>query len=238
VAEHPDVQRFRTALEGGSSGDLFAGDVVWNGADPGAGDAPSLSVKDVYADGVHTVAWLERSANGQTVDQVAVFHLDRDGKVTEAWSMPTDAEVASALANGGSVPVHRNLPVFETAEQTRGRNTFEPQDIANIEAFLREDARWISAWDNGPTNREECIAQFKGFVAATGDTLRMDVFSTFADDAHAVSFVRMTADHPQYPDRHKDFKEVNLFHLDENGKAYEFWGIQDDADEANAFWAP
>ena len=35
-----------------------------------------------------------------------------------------------------------------------------------------------------------------------------------------------------------DFKEVNLFHLDENGKCFEFWGIQDDPDEANAFWAP
>ena len=52
----------------------------------------------------------------------------------------------------------------------------------------------------------------------------MDVFATFADDAHAVSFVRLTADHPQYPDRRMDFKEVNLFHLDENGQAYEFWG--------------
>ena len=66
----------------------------------------------------------------------------------------------------------------------------------------------------------------------------MDVFATFADDAHAVSFVRLTADHPQYPDRHMDFKEVNLFHLDDNGQAYEFWGLQDDPDEANSFWAP
>ena len=237
MAEHPDVQRFRNALEGSSSDDLLTDDVVWHGGDDGAA-APGVSVKEVYADGVHTVAWLERSADGRSLDQVAVFHLDGDGNVTEAWKMPTDAEIAGALASGGPAPEHRNRPVFETAEQTRGRNTFEPEDIANIEAFLREDVQWISAWGPGPSSREECIAQFKGFLAATGGTLHMDVFATFADDAHAVSFVRLTADHPQYPDRHMDFKEVNLFHLDENGQAYEFWGVQDDPDEANAFWAP
>jgi hypothetical protein len=242
VAEHPDVQRFRRALEASTDPgvqDLFAGDAVWHGG--GSGDdasGPSLSVKEVYADGVHTIAWLERGDDGRTVEQVMVFHLDDGGKVTEAWSMPTDAAVADALASGGEVPDHRNLPVFRTAEETRGRNTFEPQDIANIEAFLREDVQWISAWGPGPSTRDECIEQFKGFLAATGGTLHMDVFATFADDAHAASFVRLTADHPQYPDRHMDFKEVNLFHLDENGQAYEFWGVQDDPDEANSFWAP
>jgi hypothetical protein len=238
VAEHPDVQRFREALESSNADDLLADDAVWNGSTAEGDDAPAVAVKDVYADGVHTVAWLERSADGRTVDQAVVFHVGDDGKATQAWSMPTDSQVADALASGGSPPEHQNLPVFSTAEETRGRNTFEPEDIANIEAFLREDVQWISAWGPGPSSREECIAQFKGFLAATGGTLHMDVFKTFADDAHAVSFVRLTADHPQYPDRHMDFKEVNLFHLDENGQAYEFWGIQDDPDEANSFWAP
>ena len=237
MAEHPDVQRFRNALEGTGSDDLLTDDVVWHGAEDGA-DAPAASVKEVYADGVHTIARVERSADGRSVDQAIVFHLDGGGNVTEAWKLPTDSQVADALASGGSVPDHRNLPVFRTAEETRGRNTFEPQDTANIEAFLREDVQWISAWGPGPSTRDECIEQFKGFLAATGGTLHMDVFSTFADDAHALSFVRLTADHPQYPDRHMDFKEVNLFHLDPNGQAYEFWGVQDDPEEANSFWAP
>jgi SnoaL-like domain len=254
VAEHPDVQRFRQALEArtdASVQDLFADDVVWHGGGSG-GDASGkdavvrqwadsggsgLSVSEVYADGVHTIGRLERTDNGRTIQQALVFHVD-DGKATEIWSVPSDGDIADALASGGSVPDHRNLPVFRTAEETRGRNTFEPDDIANIEAFLREDVQWISAWGPGPSSRDECIAQFKGFLAATGGTLHMDVFSTFADDAHALSFVRLTATHPEHPDRHMDFKEVNLFHLDENGQAYEFWGVQDDPDEANAFWAP
>ena len=239
MAEHPDVQRFRQALQGATSGhDLFAGGGEWHGVAAEGDDAPALAVKDVYADGVHTVAWLERSADGRTLDQAVVFHMDDSGKAAEVWSMPTDGEIAAALESGGSAPVHRNLPVFATAEETRGRNTFEPEDIANIDAFLREDVHWISSWGEGPSNREQCIEQFKGFLAGTGGTLHMEVFATFADDAHAVSFVRLTATHPAHPDRHMDFKEVNLFHLDGNGQAYEFWGIQDDPDEANAFWAP
>jgi hypothetical protein len=253
VAEHPDVQRFRSALEARtdpSVQDLFADEVVWHGggsggdasgkdavvAQWGESDGPARSVKEVYSDGVHTIAWLERG-DGGAIQQALVFHM-ADGKATEVWSVPTDPEVAAAAAAGGEVPDHRNLPVFRTAEETRGRNTFEPDDIANIEAFLREDVQWISAWGPGPSSRDECIEQFKGFLAATGGTLHMDVFETFADDAHALSFVRLTADHPQYADRHMDFKEVNLFHLDENGQAYEFWGVQDDPDEANSFWAP
>jgi hypothetical protein len=255
VPEHPDVQRFRRALEAGtdpSTEDLFADDVVWHGAGPAGGDTrgkdevvrqlsesggPALAVKEIYADGLHTVGWLERSDNGRRLEQAVVFHMD-DGKATEAWSLPTDQQIADALAGGGDVPDHRNLPVFRTAEETRGRNTFEPDDIANISAFLREDVRWISPWGEGPSSREACIEQFKGFLAATGGTLHMEVYSTFADDSHALSFVELTAGRPDKPDRHMDTKEVNLFHLDENGQAYEFWGLQNDQESTDAFWAP
>jgi hypothetical protein len=255
MAEHPDVQRFKRALEARtdvSVQDLFAEDVVWHGAGFGGdargkdevvrlwavSDGPGLAVKEVYADGVHTVGWLERSEGGRTLEQALVFHLGDDGMVTEVWSLPTDGEIADALAGGRSVADHRNLPVFRTAEETRGRNTFEPDDLANINAFLREDVRWISPWGQGPSNRDECIEQFKAFKAATGDTIHMEVFATFADDTHALSFVELTAGRPDKPDRHMDLKEVNLFHLDADGKAFEFWGIQDDPAATDAFWAP
>ena len=240
MAEHPDVQRFSRALEApddSSLQDLLADGAVWHGADSDGGGGSERSVSEVYADGVHTVAWLDRSANGRQEQQAVVFHMDGD-KATEAWSIPTDAEIADALDHGHPVPDHRNLPVFRTAEETRGRNTFEPEDLANISAFLREDVKWISAWGPGPSSRDECIAQFQQFKAATGDTIHMDVFATFADDKHAVSFVELKAGRPDKPDRRMDIKEVNLFHLDENGQAYEFWGLQDDPAKTDEFWAP
>ena len=265
MAEHPDVERFRRVLEWRAQGpndagpleDTFDEDITWHGA-PASGDQargreqilhlwvasagrdgePELQVGEVYADGVHTVASLRRAAGGRTLEQAIVFHLDDDGKVTELWSIPSDHALAEALARGEPAPEHPNLPTFRTAEETRGRNTFEPQDIENINAFLREDVRWISAWGPGPSNRDEVIAQFKAFKEATGGTIHMHVNGVFADDAHALSFVELTASRPDKPERRMDLKEVNLFHLDENGRAYEFWGIQDDPAKTDEFWAP
>jgi hypothetical protein len=99
-------------------------------------------VGGVYADGLHTIATVALSGvSGNTVEQALIFHLD-DGKVTEFWSLPTEAAVAAALVSGEDVPAHPYMDVFETAEATRERNTFEPEDIANIHAFLREDVEF------------------------------------------------------------------------------------------------
>jgi hypothetical protein len=240
VAEHPDVQRFSRALEApddSSLQGLLVDGAVWHGAGEDGDSAPARAVREVYADGTHTVAWLDRSANGRTEQQAVVFEMEGD-KAKEVWSIPTDQEIAAALERGEPVPDHRNLPVFRTAEETRGRNAFEPDDVAKINAFLREDVRWIFPAGEGPSNRDECIAQFQQFKAGTGGTIHMDVFATFADDTHAVSFVGLTARRPDKPDRFLDMKEVNLFHLDESGRAYEFWGIFDDIGKTDAFWAP
>ena len=58
----------------------------------------------------------------------------------------------------------------------------------------------------------------------------------FADDTHALSLVRLTADRPDRPDKHMDVKEANVFHLDDEGRAYEFWGVADDQGALNSFW--
>ncbi len=51
-----------------------------------------------------------------------------------------------------------------------------------------------------------------------------------------VSLVRLTADRPERPDKHMDEKEANVFHLDDKGRAYEFWGVADDQASLNSFW--
>jgi hypothetical protein len=68
---------------------------------------------------------------GKEVEQAVIFHV-ADGKVTELWSLPTDRDIADAFARGEPVPEHRYLEVFHVAEDTRERNTFEPQDLENI----------------------------------------------------------------------------------------------------------
>jgi quercetin dioxygenase-like cupin family protein len=84
---------------------------------------------------------------------------------------------------------------------------------------------------------DEVIQKFKMFKQATRGSLFFDIHEVYADDTHAASFVRLTADHPTRPERHMDVLEVNIFHLDSEGRAYEFWGIPTDEAERDAFWA-
>jgi hypothetical protein len=34
-----------------------------------------------------------------------------------------------------------------------------------------------------------------------------------------------------------DVREANVFHLDSEGRAYEFWGVAEDQSAINAFWS-
>ncbi len=257
MAEHPDVQRFRRALEARKSpgadtdllDDLFTDDVVWHGTAGGKSDVleqwqswsrdgTAAEVGEVYADGLHTIATAKVSRGGNAVEQALIFHV-ADGKVTEFWSLPSEAQVADALAGSGEVPAHRNFRVFATAEETRERNTFEPDDIANIEAFLREDVEWHGAGNiPGVKGRDTVIGLFQQFKAATGGSMHLEMGSKFADDTHAASIAHLTATRADKPERKMDVKEVNLFHLDENGKAFEFWGVPEDQEKMDSFWLP
>jgi NAD(P)-dependent dehydrogenase (short-subunit alcohol dehydrogenase family)/ketosteroid isomerase-like protein len=250
--------RGRTSLEEDDAAlleDVLAHDVVWRGAANSQGVArgkqevislwnalakngAGVEAGDVvYADGLHAVGVLELSADGNApVRQANVFHA-KDGKVTELWGLPADNAVLSAFANGSAVPEHPNTARFRAAEEARARNVFSADDLAAIAQFLRDDVQWISPWGPGPASRDEVVAQFKSFNEATGGTMQLDLNEVFADDTHAVSLVRLQADRPDRPGAHMDVKEANVFHLDSEGRTYEFWGVAENQAEINAFWS-
>src|SRR3954462_9067572 len=129
MALHPNVERFRTALnardQAGLDGsaaaveDVLSGDVVWHGA-RGNGDAGSsgkdaalgawtafgadgvhVDVGEIYADDIHVTAVVEYSGGsggGPSIRQVNVIHLDDAGKAAQIWGLPTDSQIADALA--------------------------------------------------------------------------------------------------------------------------------------------
>jgi NAD(P)-dependent dehydrogenase (short-subunit alcohol dehydrogenase family) len=246
--------RARPTLEEGDASlldDLIADGAVWHGSGTGKAElvsrwntlagsqaAAKVEVGDVYSDGTHVIGVLEiAGSNGhQPVRQATIFHLDDQGKASEIWSIPADSAVTDALASGQSPEEHPNVATFRAAEEARARNTFGPEDLGHIERFLREDVKWISPWGQGPTSRDEVVAQFGSFNEATGGTMQLTLNEIFADDTHAVSLVRLEADRPDKPGAHMDVKEANVFHLDSDGKAYEFWGVADDQAAINKFW--
>jgi ketosteroid isomerase-like protein len=247
--------------------ELFAEDVVWHGAADASAEGargrdqvitlwnafardgnggPRIAVGDVYADATHGIAVLELEAASpagvRSVAQGLIFHLNGEGQVSELWGLPTDRAIAGAFATGAPVPEHRNLPLFRLAEETRERNTFEPEDVANLERFLSPDVVWHGAgdsqWADGARGRERVIGLFQMFKQATGGSMRIELGHVFADDRHGVSLVAISADRPDKPGRHMELKEVNLFHLDADGRASEFWGVPNDPAIMDGFWAP
>ena len=113
---------------------------------------------------------------------------------------------------------------------------FDAGDLGLIERFLREDVHWRSPWGVGPSSRDEVVAQFDSFNEATGGSMELTLNDVFADDTHALSLVRLRPTAPTGPDKHMDVKEANVFHLDSDGHAYEFWGVADDQAAINSFW--
>ena len=233
--------------------DVFAPDAVWHGAGAGGADVVGLGqiaahwgqlagsgevrVADVYTDGTHVVGIVEVSSGGTTVRKATLFHLNGDGKATDLWGIPSDGAVLQALSSGQAPAEHPNTTVVREAEEARARNVFGPDDLAIIARFLREDVHWISPWGQGPESRDEVIAQFEQFKAATGGTMQLTLNEVFADDTHALSLVRLTAGRPDKPGKTMDVREANVFHLDGNGQTYEFWGVADDQAQINEFWS-
>jgi len=235
----PSKQTIKAALEdrsgGAQLGQLLTDDVVWHGGAPGGADVEgkdqvlaawasgeSPEVTDVYLDDLHAVALANVSGAAR---QAIVMHLEEDGKVTQIWAM---------------APEHPNLAVFLAAEEARARSQFDDADMALIKRFFSENPTWHmggkTGWAQDKEGIDTVIGTFQGLKKATGGTLDLTILEVFADDAHALSHVRLTADRPERPDKHMDVKEINLFHLDDEGRAYEFWGIPADETERDSFW--
>jgi NAD(P)-dependent dehydrogenase (short-subunit alcohol dehydrogenase family)/ketosteroid isomerase-like protein len=231
---------------------VFTATAVSHGAGEGGSDVTGLDalasqwgvlagpgtvrVVDVFADDTHVVGIVEVSSGSTTVRQANLFHLGADGKATDLWGIPTDAAIVQAMATGQAPAEHPNVAVFRAAEEARARNEFGADDLAIIDRFLDPDVHWISAWGQGPENRDQVVAQFEQFKQATGGSMSLTLNEVFADATHALSMVRLQADRPDKPGKHMDVREANVFHLNENGQAFEFWGVADDQAQINAFW--
>ncbi len=219
---------------------LFADEVIWHGTADGCdevlahwtGDGPGISVTEVYADGLHTVAVLERTGAG--VDGPAGDGLPRGQRAGHGHLEPAcgPRDRRRFRCRGGCRVVHGYMEVFEIAEATRERNTFEPDDIAKIHAFPREDVEWHGSGDRsgsqGPGHGDRPLQAIQG---GDGGLCTPGMGAKFIDGLHAVSIVHLTATRAEQPERKMDVMEVNLFHLDENGHAFEFWGVPADQEE-------
>jgi hypothetical protein len=137
---------------------------------------------------------------------------------------------------GVKVAEHQNVARVTRALEARARGKFDEEDTRIILEAFADDAVWhmSGAWQD-VQGKDALLAQWKAVAEASGDSFRVELQEMFADEEHAIGISTIRA---QNGDRSMEMKEIQVFHLDSDGKITEFWGIVRDEDELQAFWAP
>jgi ketosteroid isomerase-like protein len=137
------------------------------------------------------------------------------------------------------LPEHPNVERVRTALEARARGTFDEADTTIILNAFTDDAIWHmtgnSAWAADIQGKENLLAQWRAVAEASGDSFRVELHEMFADDDHAIGVSTIRA---RNGERTMEMKEIQVFHLTPEGKISEFWGIVQDQDALDAFWAP
>ena len=232
------------------STELFSDGVVWHGAraadrgrtsrrrwnELGAG-ATSVEWRRVYADATHVVGVLEvsRPERHAPIRQANDLPPRQRGKASAVWSLPADAAILEALETGEPVREHPNL-ARSAPPRRRAHGTCSTPRTSVTSGVPPRRRPLAQPVGQGPGAAATRSCAVRGVQAVDRRLDGADLGDVFADDTHAVSLVRLKADRPDRPDSHMDVKEANVFHLDDKGRAYEFWGVADDQAAINSFW--
>ena len=177
-----------------------------------------------------------RPAVDRTIRQANVFHLDMQGKATSSLVVAErrrdprgarDRRAGARASQRGTVPRRRG---------GARRNTFDAGDLELIGEFLRDDVHWRSPWGAGPSSRDEVVQQFHAFKESTGGTMALALATCSPTTRTRCRSCGSPPTGPTGPTSTWTCREANVFHLDSDGRAYEFWGVADDQAAINSFW--
>ncbi len=131
---------------------------------------------------------------------------------------------------------HPNVGRVTKALEARARGKFDDEDTKIILDAFADDAVWhmSGAWSD-VQGKDALLAQWKAVAEASDDSFRVELHEMFADDDHAIGISTIRAKNGE---KSMEMREIQVFHLDSEGRITEFWGIVADEGELNAFWAP
>jgi ketosteroid isomerase-like protein len=110
------------------------------------------------------------------------------------------------------------------------------EDFAFLYDLFDDDVIWHGGgtsdmWREGVHGKAAVFEQF-GKLEAAGDFKR-DLLHVLADDDHAVALVHNDV---HKDDKHMQWYEAMVFHLNADGRIVEFWGIHEDAEAVDNLW--
>jgi len=106
-----------------------------------------------------------------------------------------------------------------------------------VRAFLREGVVWHVAGGNplaGDFHGPQAVVEaMLSYARRSGNSLRLETRSIFADDDHAVALHRTTGRRPGFE---YSAHEIDVFHI-ADGQIAEFWSFSEDQQATDAFWS-
>jgi hypothetical protein len=131
---------------------------------------------------------------------------------------------------------HPNVARIRRGLELRKVEQPSEDDFKFLYDLFDEDVIWHGGgtsemFSDGSHGRDAVFATF-GQIEAAGSFQR-DLLHVLADDYHAVALVHNDV---HKDDTHMQWYEVMVFHLNDQGKIIEFWGIHEDPDAVDRLW--
>ncbi|MEA2460010.1 MAG: uncharacterized protein QOH90_187 [Actinomycetota bacterium] len=119
-----------------------------------------------------------------------------------------------------------------------GYNSFTSGDLEGVMNFFHKDIVFHVPGNNPVAGdykgQDEVMGFFGRLMQETGGSFKLEVHDILANDDHGVGLVRQSGERNG---KSLSMNVMQVFHIDADGKATEFWGFPEDGAAVDAFWA-
>lgn len=121
----------------------------------------------------------------------------------------------------------------------RGYEAFGKGDLDTLRELFSPDIVWHNGGNNPLTGDYKGVDEVFGMLGKlfemTNGDMTIEVHDLLANDEHGVAIVRFRGARPD--GRTIETNEVDVFHIDGNGRVAEVWLVPEDAEGTDAFFA-
>jgi ketosteroid isomerase-like protein len=133
---------------------------------------------------------------------------------------------------------HPNVGKIRRGFEVIEKRPMTAEDAAFVDDLFDENVVWTKQGGSqlaGVERGKQAVFAALGQVdAESGNTFRRDVRTVFADDEHGVCIMQI---HAERGGNKADWGEVAVFTFTPEGRIIDFWGITEDLEKVDAFWA-
>jgi ketosteroid isomerase-like protein len=119
----------------------------------------------------------------------------------------------------------------------KGYAAFAAGDLDTVRTLFADDIVWHvpgkSQLAGDYKGIDETFGFFGKLMELSSGTFKIEVHDCLANDTHGVALEHATADRSG---KHMDANSTGVFHVNDEGKVTEYWGIPVDAYQEDEFW--